>query len=72
MKIKLEIRIKGNRKTNFIFRNFEDQNEWKHRGKKREIFSTKIMKEKKILLAFRKRKKLKNREKKSKNIFILK
>jgi hypothetical protein len=35
---KLKIRNKGNRKTNFIFWNFEDQNEWKNRGKTKEIF----------------------------------
>jgi hypothetical protein len=43
----LKIRNKGNRKTNFIFWNFEDQNEWKNRGKTKEIFRTNIIKEKK-------------------------
>jgi hemerythrin superfamily protein len=41
------IEKKGNRKTNFIFWNFEDQKEWKNRGKTKEIFRTNIIKEKK-------------------------
>jgi hypothetical protein len=43
----LKIRNKGNRKTNFIFWNFEDQKEWKSRGKTKETFQTNIIKEKK-------------------------
>jgi len=62
----LKIRNKGNRKTNFIFWNFEDQNEWKNRGKTKEIFRTNIIKEKKKK-TFRKQKKWKNRAKKKEN-----
>jgi len=40
-------------KKNFIFWNFEDQKEWKNRGKIREIFRTNIIKLKNNLLAFR-------------------
>ncbi len=43
----LKIRNKGNRKTNFILWNFEDQKEWNNRGKTKEIFKTNIIKEKK-------------------------
>jgi hypothetical protein len=42
----LKIRNKGNRKTNIIFWKFEDQKEWKNRGKKEEIFRKNITKEK--------------------------
>jgi len=48
MEKKLKIRNKGNRKTNFIFKNFEDQKEWKNRGKTKEIFKTNIIFLKKI------------------------
>jgi hypothetical protein len=41
----LKIRNKRNRKTNFIFWNFEDQKEWKNKGKTKEIFRTNIIKE---------------------------
>jgi hemerythrin superfamily protein len=51
---KLKIRNKGNRKSNFVFWNFEDQNEWKNRGETKEIYRTNIIKEKK---RFRKQKK---------------
>ncbi len=34
--------------TNFIFWNFEDQKEWKNRGKTKEIFRKNVIKEKKI------------------------
>jgi hypothetical protein len=43
----LKIKNKGSKKTNFIFWNFEDQKEWKIRGKTNEIFRTNIIKEKK-------------------------
>jgi hypothetical protein len=43
----LKIRNKRNRKSNFILRNFEDQKGWENRGKKREIFNTNIIKDKK-------------------------
>jgi len=33
---RLKIRNKGNKKTNFIFWNFEDQKEWKNRGKQKK------------------------------------
>jgi hypothetical protein len=48
MEKKLKIRNKGNRKTNFIFKNFEDQKGWKNRGKTKEIFKTNIIFFKKI------------------------
>jgi len=48
----LKIRNKRNRKKNFIFWNFEDQKEWKKRGKTKQIFRTNIIKENKIPLAF--------------------
>jgi hypothetical protein len=38
----LKIRNKGNRKTNFIFWNFENQKEWENRGKTKEIFRKNI------------------------------
>jgi len=63
---KLKIRNKGNRKTNFIFWNFEDQNEWKNRGKTKEIFRTNIIKEKKRK-HLENRKNGKNRAKKKEN-----
>jgi hypothetical protein len=50
----LKIRNKRTRKTNFIFWNFEDQKEWKNKGKTKEIFQTNIIKEKYILLALKK------------------
>ncbi len=33
---KMKMKNRGNRKTNFIFWNFEDQKEWKNRGKKKK------------------------------------
>jgi hypothetical protein len=42
----LKIINKGNRKTNFVFWNFEDQKEWKNRRETKEIFKTNIIKEK--------------------------
>ncbi len=48
LKTKLKIRNKGNRKSNFVFWNFEDQNEWKNKGKTKEIFWTNIIEEKKM------------------------
>ncbi len=71
MEKKLKIRNKGNRKTNFIFKNFEDQKEWKNRGKTKEIFKTNIIFFKKIFQHF-KIEKWKNRAKKLKNLLILK
>jgi hypothetical protein len=59
----LKIRNKINRKTNIIFWNFEDQKEWKNKGKTKEIFRTNILKQKKNLQAIRK---WKNRQKKQK------
>jgi hypothetical protein len=43
----MKMKNKGNRKTNFIFWNFEDQKEWKNRGKTKKISRTNIVKEKK-------------------------
>jgi hypothetical protein len=43
----LKLRNNGNRKTNFIFWNFENKKELKNRGGKKEIFRTNIIKEKK-------------------------
>ncbi len=71
-KEKLEIKNEGNRKANFIFQNFEDQKEWKNKGKKFFFFRTNIIKEKKILLKFKKQKKSKNRAKNPKDLLILK
>jgi hypothetical protein len=69
----LKIRNRRNRKTNIIFWNFEDQKEWKNKGKTKEIFRTNILKQNKNLQAIRKQKKWKNRQKKSpKNLLILK
>jgi hypothetical protein len=34
--------LKRNRKKNIIFWNFEDQKEWKNKGKTKEIFRTNI------------------------------
>jgi len=59
----LKIRNKINRKTNIIFWNFEDQKEWKNKGKTKEIFRTNILKQNKNLQAIRK---WKNRQKKQK------
>jgi hypothetical protein len=44
---KMKMKNRGNRKTNFIFWNFEDQKEWKNRGKTKKISRTNIVKEKK-------------------------
>ncbi len=69
----MKIRNRRNRKTNIIFWNFEDQKEWKNKGKTKEIFRTNILKQNKNLQAIRKQKKWKNRQKKSpKNLLILK
>jgi len=65
----LKIKNKGNKKTNFIFWNFEDQKEWKNRGKKNEIFRKNIIKEKKIL-AFKKQKNGKIRQKIKKYFYL--
>ncbi len=62
----MKIRKKGNRKTNFIFWNFEDQKEWKNRGKTKEIFRPNIIKGKKNFLAFKIKEKWKIRQKKPK------
>jgi hypothetical protein len=42
----LKIKNKGNRKTNFIFWNFEDQKKGKKKGKTKDLFRTNIIKEK--------------------------
>jgi hypothetical protein len=64
----LKIKNKRNRKTNFIFWNFEDQKEWKTK----QIFRTNIIKESKIPLAFKKQKIGKIGQKNPKNLLIIK
>jgi hypothetical protein len=54
LEIKLKLKNKRNRKTNFIFWNFEDQKKWKIKGNTKEIFRTKKNLKVKILLAFKK------------------